>query len=74
MALGLGMLQLGHGPSKVWKNDNLMLIMTFFTGRSNYFYIAPGQQHSLAEIDHEIFSTVILSHLIQEGQNVHNTG
>ena len=28
-----------------------------------------GQQHSLVEIDHEIFSTVILSlQLIQEGQ------
>ena len=28
-----------------------------------------GQQHSLVEIDHEIFSTVILSlPLIQEGQ------
>ena len=40
-----------------------------------------GQQHSFVEIDHEIFSTVILSlPLIQEGQfqllakNVHNTG
>ena len=44
-----------------------------------------GRQHSFAEIDHEIFSTVILSlPLIQEGQlsvvvsfwrkNVHNTG
>ena len=40
------------------------------------------QQHSFLEIDHEIFSTVILSlPLIQEGQlvsfwrkNVHNTG
>ena len=41
-----------------------------------------GQQHSFMEIDHEIFSTVILSlPLIQEGQsvvsfwrkNVHNT-
>ena len=29
----------------------------------------PGRQHSFAEIDHEIFSTVILSlSLIQEGQ------
>ena len=29
----------------------------------------PGRQHSVAEIDHEIFSTVILSlPLIQEGQ------
>ena len=29
----------------------------------------PGQQHSFVEIDHEIFSTVILSlPLIQEGQ------
>ena len=29
----------------------------------------PGRQHSFAEIDHEIFSTVILSlPLIQEGQ------
>ena len=28
-----------------------------------------GRQHSFVEIDHEIFSTVILSHpLIQEGQ------
>ena len=28
-----------------------------------------GQEHSFVEIDHEIFSTVILSHpLIQEGQ------
>ena len=41
-----------------------------------------GQQHSFVEIDHEIFSTVILSFpLIQEVQlsgfwrkNVHNTG
>ena len=41
-----------------------------------------GQQHSFMEIDHEIFSTVILFlPLIQEGQlsvsgekNVHNTG
>ena len=41
-----------------------------------------GRQHSFVEIDHEIFSTVILSlPLIQEGQlsdsgekNVHNTG
>ena len=40
-----------------------------------------GRQHSYVEIDHEIFSTVILSlPLIQEGQlsvvrkNVHNTG
>ena len=29
----------------------------------------PGRQHSFVEIDHEIFSTVILSlSLIQEGQ------
>ena len=29
----------------------------------------PGRQHSFVEIDHEIFSTVILSlQLIQEGQ------
>ena len=43
----------------------------------------PGLQHSFVKIDHEIFSTVILSLLlIQEGQlsvsfwrkNVHNTG
>ena len=42
----------------------------------------PGRQHSLVEIDHEIFSTVILPPpLIQEGQvvsfcqkNMHNTG
>ena len=40
-----------------------------------------GRQHTIVEIDHEIFSTVILSlPLIQEGQlsvsgeNVHNTG
>ena len=36
-----------------------------------------GRQHSFVEIDHEIFSTVILSlPLIQEGQlsNVRNTG
>ena len=41
-----------------------------------------GRQHSFVEIDHEIFSMVILSlPLIQEGQlsdfwpkNVHNTG
>ena len=40
-----------------------------------------GRQHSFVKIDHEIFSTVILSlPLIQEGQlsvrrmNVHNTG
>ena len=35
-----------------------------------------GLQHSFVEIDHEIFSTVILSlPLIQEGQlSVHNTG
>ena len=38
-----------------------------------------GQQHSFVEIDHEIFSMVILSLLlIQEGQlsefHVHNTG
>ena len=36
-----------------------------------------GRQHSLMEIDHEIFSTVILS-LLQIvsfwGKNVHNTG
>ena len=51
---------------------------------------SPGRQHSFMEIDHEIFSTVILSlPLIQEGQlsvsgkrmytilwqkNMHNTG
>ena len=41
----------------------------------------PGRQHCFAEIDYEIFSTVILSLLlIQEGQlsvsgeNVHNSG
>ena len=42
----------------------------------------PSRQYSFIEIDHEIFSTVILSlPLIQEGQlsvsgekNVHNTG
>ena len=41
----------------------------------------PGRQHSCVEIDHEIFSTVILTLLlIQEAQlsvslkNVHNTG
>ena len=44
----------------------------------------PGQQHSFMEIDHEIFSTVILSLLlIQDGQlsvsgkrmcTMHNTG
>ena len=29
----------------------------------------PGRQYSFIEVDHEIFSTVILSHpLIQEGQ------
>ena len=36
-----------------------------------------GRQHSFVEVDHEIFSTVILSlPLIQEGQlsDVHNTG
>ena len=40
-----------------------------------------GRQHSFVEIDHEIFSTVILSFLlIQEGQlsvsgeRMHNTG
>ena len=38
-----------------------------------------GRQHSFMEIDHQIFSTVILClPLIQEGQfwrkNVHNTG
>ena len=41
-----------------------------------------SRQHFFMEIDHEIFSTVILSHpLFQEGQlsvsggkNVHNTG
>ena len=35
-----------------------------------------GQQHSSVEIDHEIFSTLILSlPLIQEGRkNVHNNG
>ena len=27
-----------------------------------------GRQHSFMEIDHGMFSTVILSHLIQEGQ------
>ena len=33
------------------------------------FNLCPGQQHSFVEIDHEIFSTVILSlPLIQEGQ------
>ena len=33
------------------------------------FHPHRGQQHSFMEIDHEIFSTVILSHsLIQEGQ------
>ena len=31
--------------------------------------IPPGRQHSFVEIDHEIFSTIILSLLlIQEGQ------
>ena len=46
------------------------------------FYPRRGWQHSFVEIEHEIFSTVILSlPLIQEGQlsvsgekNVHNTG
>ena len=34
-----------------------------------------GRQHSFVEIDDEIFSTVVPSlPLIQEGQNVHNTG
>ena len=33
------------------------------------FYPRQGRQHSVVEIDHEIFSTVILSlPLIQEGQ------
>ena len=33
------------------------------------FYPGRGRQHSFMEIDHEIFSTVILSFLlIQEGQ------
>ena len=33
------------------------------------FNLCPGRQHSFVEIDHEIFSTVILSlPLIQEGQ------
>ena len=33
------------------------------------FIPRPGRQHSFVEIDHEIFSTVILSlPLIQEGQ------
>ena len=44
--------------------------------------LLPHQTYSFVEIDHEIFSTVILSlPLIQEGQlsvsgekNVHNTG
>ena len=46
------------------------------------FNPSQGRQHSFVEIDHEIFSTVILSLLlIQEGQlsvlwrkNVHNIG
>ena len=34
-----------------------------------YIYYGPVRQHSFAEIDHEIFSTVILSLLlIQEGK------
>ena len=33
------------------------------------FYPQPGRQHSFVEIDHEIFSTIILSFsLIQERQ------
>ena len=39
------------------------------TRRSRGFNPRRGRQHSLVEIDHEIFSTVILSlPLIQEGQ------
>ena len=36
---------------------------------ANYLQWSRGRQHSFVEIDHEIFSTVILSlPLIQEGQ------
>ena len=37
--------------------------------RENIYIFPPGRQHFFAEIDHEIFSTVILSlPLVQEGQ------
>ena len=55
--------------------DNLheMQNPIFWTNKENYFKVSAAErrvrQHSFAEIDHEIFSMVILSlPLIQEGQ------
>ena len=49
----------------------LMHLFIFFLLKKMYYLHIPrrGRQHSFVEIDHEIFSTVILSlPLIQEGQ------
>ena len=49
--------------------DFYFLLGTSFVYLLNYLLACRGRQHSLVEIDHEIFSTVILSlPLIQEGQ------
>ena len=51
-------------PSKNWRKKNF----TVYFLESNISN-SRGRQHSFVEIDHEIFSTVILSlPLIQEGQ------
>ena len=59
----------------------LMIIGRNVTYKKDNFGFCRGRQHSFVEIDHEMFSTVILSlPLIQEGQlsvsgkRMHNTG
>ena len=38
VALGCGMQHWGHGPNKVWKNDDIRVTLTFFIESQTFFY------------------------------------
>ena len=38
VALGCGMQHWGHGPNKVWKNDDIRVTLTFFIESLTFFY------------------------------------
>ena len=76
-----------YGETCPMSNKRTLYLATFYYAPSDWrpggrgFDPCRGRQHSFMEIDHEIFSTVILSlPLIQEGQlsvsgkRMHNTG
>ena len=73
MAEWLIFLTLVHEFSGLYPTGDRIQLMTVWHFIAQCFLLPsfppPGRQHSLVEIDHEIFSTVVLSlSLIQEGQ------